>query len=85
MHILRSRIEEVNRGCVDARRRFELAEAEYVGAKTEMHRLTEQKEQLTDHLMLIIQESEARKARKLETLMEKMALPEAGAVDAGAG
>lgn len=56
------------------RKRFEKAEAEYVSAKLDLHRKTEVKEQLTEHLCAIIQQNEQRKARKLEELMQQLQL-----------
>lgn len=54
--------------CVD-RKRYERAESEYVAAKLDLHRKTEVKEQLTEHLYAIIQQNELRKAEKLQELM----------------
>lgn len=54
--------------CVD-RKRYEKAECEYVAAKLDLHRKTEVKEQLTEHLYAIIQQNELRKAEKLQELM----------------
>jgi RAB6-interacting golgin len=51
---------------------FEAAEAEYIRAKMELHKKTDQKERLTEHLCVIIQENEVRKARKLAELMAKL-------------
>lgn len=56
------------------RKRFEKAEAEYVAAKLDLHRKTEVKEQLTEHLCAIIQQNELRKALKLEELMLQLEL-----------
>lgn len=49
-------IEEANRVCIDAKKRYETAEIEFVESKVLLHKSNERKEQLTDHLMLIIQE-----------------------------
>lgn len=62
--------------CVRSRKRYEKAEAEYVAAKLELHRKTELKEQLTEHLCAIIQQNEQRKALKLEELMQQLQLQE---------
>lgn len=51
------------------RKRYEKAESEYVTAKLDLHRKTEVKEQLTEHLYAIIQQNELRKAEKLQELM----------------
>ena len=51
------------------RKRYEKAEAEYVASKMDLHRKTDTKEQLTEHLCAIIQQNELRKAERLEELM----------------
>lgn len=56
------------------RKRYERAEAEYVIAKLDLHKKTEVKEQLTEHLCAIIQQNELRKAHKLEELMQQLQL-----------
>lgn len=43
-------------------------------AKLDLHKKTEVKEQLTEHLCAIIQQNELRKAHKLEELMEQLQL-----------
>lgn len=60
------------------RKRYEKAEAEYVSAKLDLHRKTEVKEQLTEHLCAIIQQNELRKAHKLEELMQELQLQATG-------
>lgn len=72
--ILRGRIEQASWDYSTARKRYEKAEAEYVAAKLDLHRRTEVKEQLTEHLCAIIQQNELRKAHKLEELMEQLQL-----------
>ncbi|KAM8889331.1 RAB6-interacting golgin [Synchiropus picturatus] len=72
--ILRGRIEEASWDYTAARKRYEKAEAEYVAAKLDLHRKTEVKEQLTEHLCAIIQQNELRKAHKLEELMKQLQL-----------
>ncbi|XP_051581216.1 RAB6-interacting golgin-like [Myxocyprinus asiaticus] len=72
--ILRKLIEEASMDYSLAWKRFEKAEAEYVAAKLDLHRKTEVKEQLTEHLCAIIQQNELRKARKLEELMLQLEL-----------
>jgi len=54
------------------RKRYEHAEAEFVAAKLDLHRKTERKEMLTEHLLAVIQQNEERKAKKLEELMAKL-------------
>lgn len=60
------------------RKRYEKAEAEYVAAKLDLHRKTDVKEQLTEHLCAIIQQNELRKAHKLEELMQELQLQATG-------
>ncbi|XP_042602878.1 RAB6-interacting golgin-like isoform X2 [Cyprinus carpio] len=72
--ILRKLIEQSSMDYSLAWKRFEKAEAEYVAAKMDLHRKTEVKEQLTEHLCAIIQQNEMRKARKLEELMIQLEL-----------
>ncbi|XP_053549074.1 RAB6-interacting golgin isoform X2 [Bombina bombina] len=70
--ILRNRIEQA---CVEysqAKKRFDKAETEYVASKLDLHKKTEIKEQLTEHLCTIIQQNEMRKAKKLEELMQQL-------------
>ncbi|XP_041482142.1 RAB6-interacting golgin-like isoform X2 [Lytechinus variegatus] len=54
------------------RRRYQKAEAEFVAAKIHLHKASEMKEALTEHLCTIIHENELRKARKLEELVSKL-------------
>uniref|UniRef100_A0A671PLE2 RAB6-interacting golgin n=1 Tax=Sinocyclocheilus anshuiensis TaxID=1608454 RepID=A0A671PLE2_9TELE len=72
--ILRKLIEQSSMYYSQAWKRFEKAEAEYVAAKMDLHRKTEVKEQLTEHLCAIIQQNELCKARKLEELMLQLEL-----------
>ncbi|KAG7271989.1 hypothetical protein CRUP_001549, partial [Coryphaenoides rupestris] len=72
--ILRCRIEQASWDYSAARKRYEKAEAEYVVSKMELHKKTEVKEQLTEHLCAIIQQNELRKAYKLEELMQQLQL-----------
>ncbi|KAK2884065.1 hypothetical protein QQF64_016096 [Cirrhinus molitorella] len=72
--VLRKLIEQSSMDYSQAWKRFEKAEAEYVAAKMDLHRKTEVKEQLTEHLCAIIQQNELRKARKLEELMLQLEL-----------
>nr|XP_039270097.1 RAB6-interacting golgin-like [Styela clava] len=74
--LLRDRIDEA---CVDynhAQKRFDKAEAEYISAKMNLHKATQMKEELTEHLFHLIQLNEERKANKLEELMQKLELDE---------
>lgn len=70
--ILRDKIEESSRDYLSAQRRYEKAEKEFVEAKMDLHRKTERKDLLTEHLYTIIRENELRKAKKLEELMAKL-------------
>ncbi|XP_057208931.1 RAB6-interacting golgin isoform X2 [Triplophysa rosa] len=72
--ILRKLIEQSSMDYSLAWKRFEKSEAEYVAAKMDLHRKTEVKEQLTEHLCAIIQQNELRKACKLEELMLQLEL-----------
>ncbi|KAL7888000.1 hypothetical protein AOLI_G00029740 [Acnodon oligacanthus] len=72
--ILRNLIEEASLEYSVAWKRLEKAEVEYVAAKLDLHKKTEAKEQLTEHLSAIIQQNELRKARKLEELMLQLEL-----------
>ncbi|XP_076583396.1 RAB6-interacting golgin [Chaetodon auriga] len=74
INILRGRIEQASWDYSTARKRYEKAEAEYVTAKLDLHKKTEVKEQLTEHLCAIIQQNELRKAHKLEELMQQLQL-----------
>ncbi|XP_029684272.1 RAB6-interacting golgin, partial [Takifugu rubripes] len=57
--ILRDRIEEASWDYSADRKRYEKAESEYVTSKLDLHRKTEVKEQLTEHLYAIIQAERA--------------------------
>ncbi|KAL4660149.1 RAB6-interacting golgin [Arapaima gigas] len=70
--ILRGRIEQASWDYSIARKRYEKAEVEFVAAKLDLHKKTELKEQLTEHLYAIIQQNEKRKALKLEELMKQL-------------
>lgn len=70
--ILRDKIEESSRDYLSAQKRYERAEKEFVEAKMDLHKKTERKDLLTEHLYTIIRENELRKAKKLEELMAKL-------------
>lgn len=70
--ILRNRIEQACIEFSQARKRYDRAESEYVAAKLDLHKKTQIKEQLTEHLCTIIQQNELRKAKKLEELMQQL-------------
>ncbi|XP_077389562.1 RAB6-interacting golgin isoform X2 [Festucalex cinctus] len=72
--ILRGKIEQASWDYTTARKRYDKAEAEYVLAKFDLHKKTDVKEQLTEHLYAIIQQNELRKALKLEDMMQQLQL-----------
>ncbi|KAF4070966.1 hypothetical protein AMELA_G00279540 [Ameiurus melas] len=72
--VLRTLIEQASLEYSIAWKRLEKAETEYVAAKLDLHKKTEIKEQLTEHLCAIIQQNEQRKAHKLEELMLQLEL-----------
>ena len=57
-----------------SRKRYDAAEAEFIAAKLELHRTSESKELLSEHLCTIIQQNEARKAKKLADLLQTLEL-----------
>eukprot|EP00056_Hartaetosiga_gracilis_P002790 m.56826 g.56826 ORF g.56826 m.56826 type:complete len:162 (+) comp11202_c2_seq1:656-1141(+) len=71
--ILRGKIESASREYFEAKKRYDAAEKEFVLAKMDLHKKEDMKEQLTEHLMVIIEKNEERKALKLEELMNKIA------------
>jgi RAB6-interacting golgin len=79
--ILRDKIETANKTFEAARRRFESAEKEYVCAKIGLHKASEEKELLAEHLYTIIQQNELRKAARLNELMTKLHLGESSSLD----
>uniref|UniRef100_A0A8C4WY79 RAB6-interacting golgin n=1 Tax=Eptatretus burgeri TaxID=7764 RepID=A0A8C4WY79_EPTBU len=54
------------------RKQYDRAEAKFVAAKMELHRRVEVKELLTEHLCLVIGQSEARKSSRLDELTRKL-------------
>ncbi|BFZ21722.1 hypothetical protein BsWGS_24761 [Bradybaena similaris] len=72
--IIRDRIEAASLEYMDAQKRYEKAEKEFVVAKMDLFSKCEAKEQLTEHLYTIIHQNEVRKAKKLVELMEKLAM-----------
>ncbi|XP_063283677.1 RAB6-interacting golgin [Pelobates fuscus] len=70
--ILRNRIDQACFEFAQAKKRFDKAESEYILAKLDLHKKTELKEQLTEHLCTIIQENEVRKSKRLEELMKQL-------------
>ncbi|XP_077450890.1 RAB6-interacting golgin isoform X1 [Stigmatopora argus] len=72
--ILRGKIEQASWDYTTARKRYDKAETEYVKAKLDLHKKTDLKEQLTEHLYAIIQQNELHKSIKLEELMQQLQL-----------
>ena len=54
------------------RRRYDIAEKEFIAAKMNLHLKEQRKELLTEHLLQIIDESETRKSQKLADLMVEL-------------
>ena len=52
------------------RKRYDLAETEFIAAKLELHSTSEAKELLSEHLCNVIQQNEIRKAKKLAELLQ---------------
>ncbi|XP_061682312.1 RAB6-interacting golgin [Syngnathoides biaculeatus] len=72
--ILRGKIEQASWDYTTAKKKYDKAETEYVMAKLDLHKKTDLKEQLTEHLCAVIQQNELRKAHKLEELMQQLQL-----------
>lgn len=72
--IVRDKIEEASREYVEAQKRYDRAEKEFVASKLDLHEKQELKDQLTEHLYTIIHQNELRKAKKLTELMESLDL-----------
>eukprot|EP01104_Vermistella_antarctica_P010631 TRINITY_DN2846_c3_g1_i2.p1 TRINITY_DN2846_c3_g1~~TRINITY_DN2846_c3_g1_i2.p1 ORF type:complete len:188 (+),score=39.42 TRINITY_DN2846_c3_g1_i2:121-684(+) len=71
--ILTSKIGKISSEVAAATRVFQVAEKEYLAAKARKEEAEAQKRLLTEHLAVIIQESEERKEEKLRDLMSTMA------------
>ncbi|XP_074654818.1 uncharacterized protein LOC141908615 [Tubulanus polymorphus] len=72
--ILRDKIEGACREFLHAQKHYEKAECEFITAKLELHKASELKEELTEHLYTIIHQNEVRKAQKLSQLMHELEL-----------
>lgn len=70
--ILRQTIEVASVEYMQAKKKYDRAEKDYVDAKLNLHIKQERKELLTEHLMTIIEESEDRKSKRLADLMTKL-------------
>ena len=60
-----------------------MAEKEFVAAKLLLHKASESKELLSEHLCAIIQQNEARKAQKLADLLRTLKLENSGVTTPG--
>ncbi|KAG8278396.1 hypothetical protein J6590_021297 [Homalodisca vitripennis] len=72
--VLRNQIEVASLEFLEAQKRFDRAEKEYLDAKLALFTKKERKELLTGHLCTIIEQNELRKAKKLSDLMDKLQL-----------
>ncbi|XP_067012766.2 RAB6-interacting golgin isoform X2 [Anabrus simplex] len=72
--ILRNQIEAASFEFMEAQKRYDKAEKEFLEAKLCLFGKLERKELLTEHLCTIIEQNEMRKARKLSELMDKLQL-----------
>ncbi|CAG5123386.1 unnamed protein product [Candidula unifasciata] len=72
--IIRDKIEAASLEYMEAQKRYEKAEKEFVAAKMDLFSKCETKEHLTEHLYTIIHQNEVRKAKKLVELMEKLSM-----------
>lgn len=70
--ILRNQIELASLDFMEAQKRFNRAEREYLDAKLSLFNKKEHKELLTSHLCTIIEQNELRKSKKLSSLMEML-------------
>ncbi|XP_034254236.1 RAB6-interacting golgin [Thrips palmi] len=74
--IIRNQIEAASVEFMEAQKRYDRAEKEFLEAKLHLYTKLERKELLTHHLCTIIEQNEMRKAQKLSELMEKLQMPE---------
>jgi len=72
VRLLRKTIEEASYAYMEAQKRYDRAEKEYISAKEGLFTCSEKKDQLTAHLASIIQLNEERKAKKLTELMKEL-------------
>ncbi|KAK3918739.1 RAB6-interacting golgin [Frankliniella fusca] len=76
--IIRNQIEAASLEFMEAQKRYDRAEKEFLDAKLLLYTKLERKELLTHHLCTIIEQNEMRKAQKLSELMEKLEMPDSG-------
>jgi len=74
VQFLRNSIEQASIEYMDAQKRFNKAEKEYIDSKLNLHNCQEKKEMLTEHLCAIIEQNELRKSKKLNSLMDELNL-----------
>merc|ERR1712013_312362 len=74
VQFLRDSIEQASMEFMEAQKRYDRAEKEFVESKLQLFSSMERKELLTDHLCTIIEQNEIRKAKKLNALMEELEL-----------
>ena len=72
--ILRAKIEDADRQYTATRKRYDTAETEFIAAKLALHKASEAKELLSEHLCAIIQQNELRKSEKLAELLKTLEL-----------
>lgn len=76
--LIRSRIESASKDFLEAQRRYDRAEREFIEAKMDLQKKSDLKEQLTEHLYTIIHQNELRKAEKLSHLMNELEMESEG-------
>ncbi|XP_076446223.1 uncharacterized protein LOC143283765 [Babylonia areolata] len=72
--IIRDKIEVASIDFLQAQKRYERAEKEFVEAKIALAEKSDLKESLTEHLYTVIQQNEARKAERLAVLMKQLGM-----------
>ncbi|KAK3586999.1 hypothetical protein CHS0354_026719 [Potamilus streckersoni] len=82
VQVIRNKIDIASREFNDAQRRYERAEKEFIESKLDLHKKSELKEALTEHLYTIIHQNELRKSNKLAELMKELEM-EANEEDIG--
>ncbi|XP_075230435.1 uncharacterized protein LOC142329603 [Lycorma delicatula] len=70
--IIRNQIESASIDYMEAQKRYDKAEKEFLDAKLDLFNKKERKELLTSHLCTIIEQNEMRKAKKLSDLMMQL-------------
>lgn len=75
--ILRHQIELASLDYMEAQKRYQKIEREFLDAKLNLHQKLDRKEMLTEHLCTIIEENEERKAKKLTELLNKLQVTDA--------